>query len=129
MTDYKFNEKIVNDTYQWTKDLKETALFDLLLSKSAAFRLSGIKDATVIIASEIKGIEKVIREKYTEEEIRNILMNAVIFGEKVSAAVKASVIAEHTLIGTIPGPIHNKNTECPPKLMDVDIPDDEFNNN
>lgn len=97
--DDRLNKEIIDEVYQWAKNLEEDALFDLLLSKSAAFILTNIFESTIIIASEIKGIEKVIREKYTEKETKNILINAIVFGEKVVTAVKTSVIAdEHVLL-------------------------------
>ncbi|HEC72415.1 MAG: hypothetical protein ACTSW7_01570 [Candidatus Thorarchaeota archaeon] len=125
--EYKFDQNIIDTTYRWASELEENALFDLFLVLSAAFRLSDIKDTSVYVASQLKGLQKIFKERYNEEETKNVLMNGISFGEKVKAACAASAIANHVLTELIPGAIHRKNSEAPDENLSEYV--DDFDKN
>lgn len=126
----KLDKNVIRTTYNWANKLDENALFDFFLCICAAFKLTDIVEASIILGSQMKGIEKVIKERYNEDEYKNILRNGIVFGEKTFAAIKASMITESVLTKLIPGAIYKKNIEASdePQEDDIDIKND-FNQN
>lgn len=127
----KLDKNIIRTTYNWANKLDENALFDFFLCICAAFKLTDIVETSIVLGSQMKGIEKVIKEKYNRDEYKNIIRNGIVFGEKTSAAIKASMITENVLTQLIPDVIFRKNIEAPDEEIqedDIDIKND-FNQN
>lgn len=96
----KLDKNIIRTTYNWVcKFEDEESLFDYLICLSTAFRFAEKKEAAVKLASMLSGIEKFISENYSDEERKNIITNAIMFGEKAVAAFQAARITEIVTVG------------------------------